>query len=314
MTAPGERPAGRMLSGRTAVAGVIGDPVDHSLSPVLHNAAFTHVGADWVYVAFPVSPRDVAAAIVGAKALGVRGLSVTMPHKEGAALASDQRSAVVERLGAANTIVMRSGVAIAHSTDGAGLLADLADEAGFDPSGKRCVVLGAGGSARAVVLALAEGGAATVVVLNRTAARAERAAALAGGVGRVGTLGDVTEADLVVKATPVGMLASAEPTLSAGQPSPGPAETTEREATEREASEASVPEAGSLLRPGQLAVDLVYAPPLTPFLADAAAAGATTRNGLGMLVRQAALQFELWTGEVAPIEVMWDAARGLGTV
>ncbi|MCU1494178.1 MAG: Shikimate dehydrogenase [Acidimicrobiaceae bacterium] len=274
-------------TGRTAVVGIIGDPVEHSLSPALHNAAFAHLGADWVYVAFPVAPRDVAAAIAGAKALGVRGLSVTMPHKQAAALASDQRTPAVELLGAANTIVVRSGVALAHSTDGAGLLADLADGPRFDPAGRDCVVLGAGGAARAVVLALAEAGARSVTIVNRTPARAESAAALAGAAGRVGSLDDLAGADLVVKATPLGMAAHTDLAAGAGD-------------------DAGI---GERMRPGQLAVDLVYAPTTTPFLADAAAAGAATRNGLGMLVRQAVLQFELWTGEAAPLETMWAAAR-----
>lgn len=274
-------------SGTTAVAGVVGAPVDHSLSPALHNAAFRQLGLDWVYVAFPVSPGAVGAALAGAVALGVRGLSVTMPHKQAIALATDRRSATVERLRAANTVVIRSGIAYAHSTDGPGLIADLLEGARFDPAGRRCVVLGAGGAASAVVLALAEAGACEVVVVNRTEDRAARVARLAGGAGRVGSLDDLAGADLVVKATPLGMaLAPQDAAAAPDGPSPG-----------------------ARLGTGQLAVDLVYAPAVTPFLADAAAAGAATRNGLGMLVRQAALQFELWTGEPAPLETMSAAAR-----
>ncbi len=282
----------------TEVAGVIGDPVRHSLSPVIHNAAFAALGLDWVYVAFPVERHRAAEALAGAKALGVRGLSVTMPHKEAIALAADRRSPVVERLGAANTVVVRDGLAVAESTDGAGLLADLVEGAGFDPKGRRCLVLGGGGAARAVVLALAGAGAAEVVVVNRTPERAERAAALAGRAGRVGTPADLAGAELVVKATPSGM-ADLEP----GRLPAGGQEGLERERREEGTS------GGELLGPGQLAVDLVYLPSTTPFLDAARNAGAAARNGLGMLVRQAALQFELWTGEVAPLEVMWGAAR-----
>ncbi len=277
---------GQRVGARTAIAGVIGDPVRHSLSPVLHNAAFRHLGLDWIYVAFAVSPQDAPAALRGAVTLGVRGLSVTMPHKQAAARSCDQRSAVVERLGAANTVVVRSGVALAHSTDGAGLLDDLARALGFDAAGKRCVVLGAGGAARAVVLALAEAGASSVVVVNRTASRAESAAELAGRIGRPGTVGELADADLVVNAAPAETAG-----LGAG--------TT----------------AGAGLGSGQVAYDMRYAPATSCFLAEAAASGATVRNGLGMLVHQAALQFALWTGEAAPIETLWSAACGaLGDV
>ena len=156
MRAGGRRSPGPAL--RTELVGVIGDPVRHSLSPVLHNAAFAALGLDWAYVAFPVARTDVAVALAGARALGMRGLSVTMPHKEAVARAADQRSRAVERLGAANTVVVRSGIAVAETTDGAGLLDDLRENAGFDATGRTCAVVGAGGAARAVVLALAEAG------------------------------------------------------------------------------------------------------------------------------------------------------------
>lgn len=271
---------GGSISARTLVAGVIGDPVRHSLSPALHNAAFAALGLDWVYVAFPVASQDAAAALRGAVALGVQGLSVTMPHKQAAARAADQRSETVERLGAANTIVVRSGIAVAHSTDGDGLLDDLEHALAVDVAGKRCVVLGAGGAARAVVLALAQRQASSVVVVNRTPASAESAALLAGRVGRVGGLEDVADADLVVNATPVDIVSS-----------PGGAT------------------AGAALGPGQVAVDMRYVSPTTRFLDEARARGATVRNGLGMLVHQAARQFVLWTGEDAPLEVLFAAAR-----
>jgi len=335
-TVPGRRDAARPVSARTAVAGVIGDPVEHSLSPALHNAAFAALGLDWVYVAFPVRRGDAHAAIVGAVALGVRGLSVTMPHKQAAALAADRRTAEVERLGAANAIVIRDGVSIACTTDGEGLLADLRASVGFEATGRRCVVVGAGGAARAVVLALAEAGAASVVVLNRTAERGELAAALAGRAGRAGRVEDVDDADLVVNATPVGMRAAAAAGPGASAPAgTGPAAvaagahpaTRMSAARAHPASRTSAAEAhpatrtsaaevldlaaiGGRLVAGQLAVDLVYAPSTTPFLDAASGHGATTRNGRGMLVHQAAVAFELWTGEPAPVDAMWSAIDG----
>ncbi|HTZ08483.1 MAG TPA: hypothetical protein VMB72_05380, partial [Acidimicrobiales bacterium] len=173
------------------------------------------------------------------------------------------------------------------ATDGPGFLAAVRRAAGFDPAGRRCVVLGAGGAARAVVLALAQGGAAEVAVLNRTPARAEVAAALAGGVGRVGSAADVGRADLVVQATPVGMAALGPATL------------------------ADLGVDLDALGPGQVAADLVYVPAETPFLAAARARGATPVGGLGMLVHQAALALGHWTGLEVDPGPLWDAARAV---
>lgn len=298
--------------GATRFAGVVGDPVRHSLSPRLHNAAYLALGLDWAYGAFPVAPWQVEGAIAGAASLGFVGLSVTMPHKEAAARLADEVSPVVERLGSANTLSFERGRVRADSTDGEGLLADLAS-AGFDPAGADVVVLGAGGAARAAILALAEAGARTVTVVNRTEERARAAAELAGPAGRLGTVDALSGAALIVKATPAGMPLEA---------AAGPADARSRgeaEGRSGRGSPAGVPAGagldgaalGSRCGPGQLAVDLVYHPPVTPFLAAAKAAGATVRNGLGMLVHQAAAQVALWAGEPAPLEAMWAAVGGL---
>ncbi len=275
------------LSARTELAGVIGSPVRHSLSPLLHNAAYRALGLDWAYLAFEVAPADLATAVRGAAALGLRGLSVTMPHKDEAAALADRRSPAVRRLGAANTLSFSKGAIAADSTDGAGLLADLSVSLGFDPAGSRCGVIGAGGAARAAVLALAEAGAAEVLVVNRTPLRAFRAASLAPGVARLAKPDELEGADLVVQATPSGMLAGEgeEPGWPAGV---DPAR----------------------LGSGQIVVDLVYEPAETAFLREARRFGAVTRNGLGMLVHQAALQVALWTGERPPLSAMWEAVPG----
>jgi shikimate dehydrogenase len=274
----------------TTVVGVTGYPVRHSLSPLLHNAAFAALALNWVSLGFEVAPGRIAAALEGMRALQVRGLSVTMPHKADVASLVDECSPVAARLGAVNCVINQDGVLRGDNTDGAGFLASLVRAAGFDPAGKRCAVLGAGGAARAVILALAEAGAASVIVVNRTAQRAVEAAALAGTVGRSVEVGDecdalARDADLVVNATPVGM-------EGAGSANAGPLI------------------APSLLHEGQVAVDLVYVPRPTPWLAAAAQAGATAVDGLGMLVHQAAVQVELWTGAPAPVDVMWRAASG----
>lgn len=265
----------------TRLAAVIGHPVRHSLSPAMHNAAFAELGLDWVYVACEVAPGAVGAAFAGARALGFGGLSVTIPHKAAALEAVDEATDAAHAVGAVNTVVpLVDGRLRGDNTDGAGFLASVAEE-GFDPAGRVCVVLGAGGAARAVVHALAGAGAAEVVVVNRTPARASAAAALAGAAGRVGTPGDVTRAHLVVNATPLGLAGSGS---------------------------AELPVDPELLGEGQLLVDLVPNPAVTPLMKAAQGRGAAVAGGLGMLVHQGALAFELWTGRPAPLEVMRAAA------
>ena len=197
------------ITGATIAVGVIGDPVRHSLSPTLHNAAFAALGVDAVSAAYPVAGGDDAgrAAVHAMRTLGIRGLSVTMPHKEAVADAADHRSAAVEALGAANCLVNDDGVITAHSTDGDGLVRSLQVESGIEVDGRAVVVIGAGGAARAVVDSLGRAGA-MVTVVNRTADRAMAAASLAGDRGRVGSAGDVEAADVVINATPIGMNAN----------------------------------------------------------------------------------------------------------
>jgi shikimate dehydrogenase len=260
----------------TRLAGVIGHPVRHSLSPTIHNAAFRALGLDWVYTAFEVAPGQGRAAVEAMRTLGLSGLNVTMPHKADVAAGVDRLSPVAAALGAVNTVVVAGEALVGESTDGDGLLAALATDHGFDPSGQRCLVLGAGGAARAVVLALAAGGASEVAVVARRPERAGVATRLAGASGRTGAAGDVAGADLVVNATPV---ADQLPLgLRAGD-----------------------------LGPGQLVVDLLYHPPVTALMEAAAARGATTANGLGMLVHQAALSFRMWTGEDMPLDAVETA-------
>ena len=268
-----------MTTATTRLAAVIGAPVRHSLSPVLHNAAFEALGLDWVYLAFEVAPGRAADALAAMTVLGIEGLSVTMPHKDDVARAVDEPSPAVVALGACNCVVrLPDGRLAGENTDGDGFV-DSVREAGHDPAGRRCVVLGAGGAARAVVAALGLAGAAEVVVVNRTAARAAAAAALAGPVGRVGTPYDVAVADLVVNATSVGM-----------------------------GDDRALPSPPDRFRPGQVVADLVYHPLETAWLAAARARGATCVDGLGMLVHQAARAFERWTGVVPPVAVMRAAA------
>ena len=268
-----------MISGATRVAAVIGSPVRHSLSPALHNAAFAQLGLDWVYVALHVESGDAQRAVDAMRVLGLGGMSVTMPHKEAVALAVDELDPAASALRSVNTVVPRSGGAlVGHSTDGAGFVASLA-AAGHQVAGRTVCLLGAGAAARAISDALARAGAARVAVVNRTASSAEAAAELAGRVGTVGSARDAHDADIVVNATSVGMGTDALPCDAA------------------------------LLRPGQVVADIVYHPRDTALLRAAAAIGAATVDGLGMLVHQAVLQQRLWHGATPDPAVMTAAAE-----
>jgi shikimate dehydrogenase len=249
----------------------------------MHNAAFGALGLDWVYVAFEVAAGSARGALAGMRALDIDGLNVTMPHKTDVAAAVDRLSAAAQALGAVNTVTRgpRRDELIGENTDGVGFIDTLRMDEGFEPAGRRCVVVGAGGAGRAVVRALAEAGAAAITVVNRSAERAVAAVALAGTVGRVGVPGDAAEADLVVNATPLGMRGGEGPDL---------------------------PVDPVTLGPGQLVVDLVYQPAVTPLVDAARARGAAATNGLGMLIHQAAHSIRIWTGEDPPLEVMSAAA------
>jgi shikimate dehydrogenase len=278
----------RPVSATTQVAAVIGYPVRHSLSPAMHNAAFAALGLDWVYTAFEVDPHQGEAAVRAMVPLGIRGMSVTMPHKDAAAAAVDELSPTASVLGAVNCVVNRDGTLVGENTDGDGFVASLRLDHAVDPAGMRCVVLGAGGAARSVIRALGAAGAAEVAVVNRTPALAVEAAKLAGDVGRaVGQLASpavIEQAELVVNATPIGMALGI--------------------------SEApDLPLDPGLLRPGQVVADLVVHPLVTPLLGEAESRGAHPVPGLGMLVHQAALAFEIWTGVDAPLDAMWQAVR-----
>lgn len=263
----------------TRLAAVIGDPVRHSLSPLIHNTGFRAVDLDWLFLAFEVPIGSGAAAVEAMRTLGIDGLSVTMPQKAEVAAAVDRLSPDAEALGAANTVVRHGSVLVGENTDGAGFVNALRIDEGFDPAGRRCLVVGAGGAARAVVRALAGAGAAEVVVVARRADAAATAAALAGPSGRIGTIEEADGADLVVNATPIGMAGVV-------------------------ALDHALPVPEERLGPGQVVADLVYHPLVTPLLAAARRRGAVAVMGVGMLLHQAAVAFRLWTEEDAPLDAM----------
>jgi shikimate dehydrogenase len=275
------------------VIGVIGDPIAHSRSPAMHNAAFRALGLPYVYCAFRVEPERVGDAVRAVRALDLVGLNVTIPHKEAVAPFLDRLSATARACGAVNTIVHRRGRLLGENTDVGGLERDLADH---DVPGSlaRAVVLGAGGSARAAVVAVARR-ARNVFVAAR---RLERARALTAALGprlraRLHPIGladlaprsdtaarVLAEAGLVVNATSAGMRGEPFPAIAA----------------------AATPRAC-------LFYDLVYTSERTPFMDLARRARRPAVGGLGMLLHQGALAFELWTGHPAPLEVMRRAIR-----
>ncbi len=268
------------------LAALIGSPVEHSLSPVIHQAAFDAAGVDWTYVAFDVAEGSGAGALDAMRVLGIAGLSVTMPHKRAVADAVDRLEPAARALQSVNTVSWDGNRLVGSSTDGAGFVASLA-ESGIDVAGARLVVIGAGGAARSVVDALGRAGANDIKVLNRTRIHAEAAATLASAAS-VGVADDIGRADIVVNATNVGM--GVEPSRST--PDDLPCDPT-------------------LLHDHQVVVDLVYHPLRTAWLTAAEEIGARTVDGLGMLIHQAALQQERWIGVRPDTTVMRIAAEAV---
>ena len=275
------------LTAKTQLTGLLGWPVGHSVSPAMHNAAAAALGLDWAYVPLPVRPEALPLALGGLAALGFRGVNVTVPHKAAVLSYLDAVYPVAQLIGAVNTIVVGDGRLTGFNTDWSGFLADL-DDHGLALGGRECVVLGAGGSARAVVYALASVGARVTVLARRPEQAAQLVAelgtALPGATLTTGALAAAAEVvggiyhPILVNTTPLGMAgANAEQ-------SPWPA--------------------GAPLPADAFVYDLVYNPPLTPLLRQAQAAGCRVANGLGMLVNQAAEAFELWTNHKPDREVM----------
>jgi shikimate dehydrogenase len=276
-----DEPAAPRIGGRTRLAGVIGWPVAGSLSPVIHNAAFDALGLDWVYVPLAVPPGRAREAVEGLRALGFAGANVTMPHKTEVAHSVDELSEDARLLDAANTVTIGADIVVGANTDAPGFERFLRLDAGFDAGGRRALLFGAGGVARACALALGRAGAAELAVAVRDPDRAEAFSRVARAVDLAVRVIPIAEApsepaDLVVNATPLG---------SAGETLPHPP-----------------------LGVDVLVVDLLYRPAVTPLLASARESGAAAYGGLGLLLHQAALAFEIWTGQEPPMHVMSAAA------
>ena len=266
--------------GRTAAA-VIGDPVMHSLSPTIYNAAFVYDQVNWSYSAVNVTTEQVSDVLQEIRQPGVGGLSVTMPHKETVANLVDETTPHAERLGAVNCVSKYGAILVGHNTDVKGFIKAIEDETNEGAKGKSYLIIGAGGAAKAVALALGEAGASEVIVSSRNASKSKKAASLAGKVGRSGSLLEAEKVDVIINATPIGMRGTGNEKLL-----PLPAEAMHKD---------------------QIVVDLIYHPLQTEFLKSASRIGARTMNGIGMLIHQAALQYTLWTNKEAPLDVMQAA-------
>jgi shikimate dehydrogenase len=269
-----------VIDGRTKVFGILGRPVAHSLSPAMHNAAFRELGLNAVYVAFPVT--DLKQAVAGLRGLNIGGVSVTIPFKEEIIPFLDEIEPKAARMGAVNTVVNREGRLFGYNTDWLGAVTALKAKTAIQ--GEHFLILGAGGAARAIVFGILEAGGR----VSLTDIEAKRAASLAGEFGAKALAPEALSqcpAEILINATPVGM----EPQVDAIPIDPG------------------------LLSRFTLVMDIVYRPLSTKLLKEAAVRGCRTIDGLQMLIHQGTAQFELWTGQQAPLELMARAAyKALG--
>jgi shikimate dehydrogenase len=277
-----------VISGKTQVCGVIGDPIEHTLSPIMHNAAFEALKLDYVFLAFKVKSAEVENAIRGMRALGIHGLNVTMPHKNAVIKYLDEIDPAGKAIASANTILNKDGRLLGFNTDGIGALNAL-EQNGVEPKGKKVLLLGAGGAAKAIAYTLSQE-ADELVILNRTPKQATELADLlkqkfnkkikAGELSPSAVKDNLADSDVLINATSVGMKPNANQTHV--QP--------------------------EWLKPDLAVMDIVYDPLETKLAKDAKAAGAKVVSGVEMLIYQGAVSFEIWTACKAPVEVMRKAA------
>jgi shikimate dehydrogenase len=283
------------ISGKTQVCGVIGDPIEHTLSPTIHNAAFNHLKLDFVFLAFHVKAAELENAIHGMRSLGIHGLNVTMPHKSAIISSLDKVDSAVQFLGSANTILNRDGRLSGFNTDGVGALYALREN-GVELADKKVLLLGAGGAAKAIAFSFAQE-AGSLCILNRVP---EKATVLADALNSMfgkeiegGALSpsavqkNMQDSDILVNATSVGMHPNINQSIVAPQ----------------------------WLKANLAVMDIVYNPAETKLAKDAKAAGAKVISGVEMLIYQGAASFKIWTGKLAPIEVMRkEALKKLSSV
>jgi shikimate dehydrogenase len=278
-----------MTSSGTKLIAIIGDPVEHSLSPAMHNAAFEALNLDYAYMALRVPPEALEGAIATARVLKIAGMNITHPHKIKIPSLLDGLDGSAELVGAVNTVKNNKGKLIGYNTDGAGAVRALESEAG-ELAGRRVLLLGAGGAARAIAFSLVKEGA-ELNIANRTTSRAkelttEIKSRLRRNVGLINLnrkelYETIKNTDIIINATTIGMHPNVNRTLLTAD----------------------------VMHKGLIVNDIVYEPLQTRLLTEAKKAGARTVTGLGMLIHQAALSFEIWTGRRAPIKVMKAVAK-----
>ncbi len=275
------------ISGHTKVIAIFGDPVEHTLSPAMHNAAFAARGMDCGYVPFHVRPNGLRGAVSGLRAMGFVGANITVPHKERVIEFLDEVDEEARLLGAVNTIVNRGGILTGYNTDGRGFVKSLKDDAKFDPKGKKVFVCGAGGAARGIAFALVNAGSGPVFLYDVDGPKRDKLVldlntALKKDAARAQSLDPdfIRSCSLVINATPLGMR-----------------------------GDDPLPMSANAFTKGQLFYDVIYNPPKTAAMAAAESSGARALNGLGMLLYQGVIAFEHWLGVLPPVEVMREALK-----
>ena len=256
-------------------AAVVGKPIAHSLSPLIHNTAFKQEKLNWIYHAIEVSENEASECIAAVREKNIRGLSVTMPLKEALIPHLDGLTETAKKLNAVNCVYWDGDDLMGDNTDGDGFINALRSQLNVPLHEKTLAIIGAGGAARSVVYSLGKNQAKEIIVVNRSKQKAEKAASLGGPNARIGSYEDLAACDIVVNSTPLGMFGTA--------------------------TEPLLPVPIQFLSANQTVIDLVYNPIETEFLRQAKSLGASTFSGLGMLIHQALLQFLLWTGQNASI-------------
>ncbi|MDR1992940.1 MAG: shikimate dehydrogenase [Nitrososphaerota archaeon] len=272
------------ISGKTRICGIIGDPIEHSLSPIMHNAAFEASGLDYTYLAFKVKPAGIANAVEGMRALNIRGLNVTMPHKNTVMANLDRIDLSAQIINSVNTILNKENLLLGFNTDGIGAVKAL-KENGAELKGRKVLLLGSGGAARAIAHSVVKE-ADELAVLNRTVKHAQALAKLlersvnkkiaVGSLSPSDIQQNLQDSDILINATSIGM--KPHPDISPIPP--------------------------KLLRSNLSVMDIVYNPLETKLSKDAKNAGAKIISGVEMLIYQGAVAFEIWTGKTAPVEIM----------
>ncbi|QHT60243.1 shikimate dehydrogenase [Paenibacillus lycopersici] len=274
---------GNNVDSHTVLYSVIGDPIRHSKSPIMMNRAFRECGINGIYTAFHITTDKLGDFVAGVRAMGIRGVNVTIPHKLDVMPLLDEIHESAAAIGAVNTIVNDGGRLTGYNTDGIGYVRSLKEEARSDLNGARVLIVGAGGATRGILYALAREGVASVTISNRTVARAQELAdAFAGQGPAVRAIGQdelrdaCAESDIIINTTSLGMYPNVD----------------------------AAPLDSAWLRPGSIASDLIYNPLTTRFLEEAKARGCLIHGGLGMFIYQGAYAFEYWTGQPAPAAAM----------